>query len=303
MSDSTHTENRSTSVLFADVSGSTKLYETAGDAAAHAAIDSCLDALRKAVESAGGRVVKTIGDEVMALYATPDAAAGSAAAMHAAMEALPEVGGMRLGVRIAFHCGPVIQKDGDVFGDTVNLAARLVEHSQKGQILTSQETADALGLMFRAWTRKLYPIPVKGKAEEVGLCELVWKADGDATQMARPRTTTLPARTPIKLAYRGTELTRRRDNDAVVLGREEGCGVTVATQTASRRHCTVERRADKWILRDHSTNGTYVTVEGDSEVLLRREEFTLRKHGWISLGQPLTKGEDGEPDAVEYSCG
>ena len=305
-------DNRQASVLFADVSDSTKLYETAGDAAAHAAIAQCLDALRGAVEAAGGRVVKTIGDEVMALFSAPDAAAGAAAAMHAAMETLPAAtpasstgGGMRLGVRIAFHCGPMIQKDGDVFGDTVNLAARLVELAQKGQILTSEETAQALGPLFRAWTRKLYAIQVKGKAEEVGLCELVWRADADMTALAGAPVRAAPARAPIKLAYRGTEIVRRRDNDSVVIGREEGCGLTVASTMASRQHCTVERRADKWVLRDHSTNGTYVAVEGDSEVLLRREEFTLRKRGWISFGRPLATGvaEGSEDDAVEYVCG
>src|SRR5437762_11315793 len=72
-------ESRQTTVLFADVSGSTKLYETAGDAAALTAIGRCIERMRKAAESTGGRVVKTIGDEIMALFPSPDAAAGAAA--------------------------------------------------------------------------------------------------------------------------------------------------------------------------------------------------------------------------------
>src|SRR5438046_8158566 len=96
-------ESQQTTVLFADVSGSTKLYETAGDAAALTAIGRCIDHMRKAAESTGGRVVKTIGDEIMALFPSPDAAAGAASEMHATIEQLPEVGGARLGVRVGFR--------------------------------------------------------------------------------------------------------------------------------------------------------------------------------------------------------
>src|SRR5216117_1589243 len=116
-------ESRQTTVLFADVSGSTKLYETAGDAVALTAIGRCIERMRKAAESTGGRVVKTIGDEIMALFPSPDAAAGAASEMHATIEQLPEVGGAKLGVRVGFHSGPVIQREDDVFGDTVNMAA------------------------------------------------------------------------------------------------------------------------------------------------------------------------------------
>src|SRR5712664_3517823 len=156
-------ESRQTTVLFADVSGSTKLYETAGDAAAMVAIGRCIERMRKAAESTGGRVVKTIGDEVMVLFPSPDAAAGAASEMHATIEQLPEVGGTRLGVRIGFHSGPVIQRDNDVFGDTVNMAARLVEQAQKGQIVTSHQTVQQLSPALRASSRRLYSITIKGK--------------------------------------------------------------------------------------------------------------------------------------------
>jgi len=291
-------ESRQTTVLFADVSGSTKLYETAGDAAAMVAIGRCIERMRKAAESTGGRVVKTIGDEVMVLFPSPDAAAGAASEMHATIEQLPEVGGTRLGVRIGFHSGPVIQRDNDVFGDTVNMAARLVEQAVKGQIIISLETAELLSPAFRMFTRPLYSIQVKGKAEEVGLCEVMWRPVEDRTTVAGYRTKARPAAAVLRLKYRDTEVTRRRDNDAITIGREQGCGLVVADQKASRQHCTIERRQDKWMLKDHSTNGTYVTAEGDSEMLLQREELTLRKHGWIAFGQPRS----GTTEVVEYFC-
>ena len=184
--------SRETTVLFADVSGSTKLYETAGDAAAHAAIALCIEKLRAAAELSGGRLVKTIGDEVMVLFANPGAAAMAAARMQMAMEEMPAVGEIKLGLRVGFNAGPVIQRDNDVFGDTVNLASRLVDQAGKGQIITSAETAARLGPMFRSWLRQLYAIQVKGKAEEVALCELIWRRDDRLTHASRRRTTSAP---------------------------------------------------------------------------------------------------------------
>ena len=75
-------EGRHATVLFADVSGSTKLYEAAGDAIALETINRMLADMRRATEQAGGRVVKTIGDEVMALFPSPAAAATAASQIH-----------------------------------------------------------------------------------------------------------------------------------------------------------------------------------------------------------------------------
>ena len=291
-------QSRETTVLFADVSGSTKLYETVGDAAAHEAIARCLERLREAADMSGGRLVKTIGDEVMVLFPRPDAAAMAAARMQVAMEELPAVGGTKLGLRVGFNAGPVIQRDNDVFGDTVNLASRLVDQAGKGQIITSAETAAQLGPLYRSWIRQLYAIQVKGKSEEVALAEIVWRFDQHTTKVASAAPPPRSGRTVLRLRYVGKETVRRRETESITLGRGEDCGLAILDERASRHHCTIERRSDKWILKDHSTNGTWVTAEGESEIVLQREEYTLGKHGWIAFGQ--TRAEAVE--VVEYFC-
>ncbi|OGA76265.1 MAG: hypothetical protein A3G81_23195 [Betaproteobacteria bacterium RIFCSPLOWO2_12_FULL_65_14] len=288
--------DRQATVLFADVSGSTKLYETAGDAAALEGISGCLAALRKATEAAGGRVVKTIGDEVMAVFPRPDAAAAAAAEMQGKIDALPEVAGTKLGVRIGFHHGPVLQQEDDLFGDTVNLASRLTEQAKKFEIITSAETAAQLGPIFRRQVRPLHSIPVKGKSDEVAIAELVWRMDDNATVFAGSQKMRALSGA-LHLKYKGREIVRRRDDDAVTLGRDTACGLVIDDDKASRQHCTIERRQDKFVLKDHSTNGTYVTLEDGTEILLQREELTLRKRGWIACGQPRAHTE-----AVEFSC-
>ena len=290
--------NRQTTVLFADVSGSTKLYEAAGDAKALEAIQNCLERLRRSSEAFGGRVVKTIGDEVMVLFPSPDAAAGASADMQHSIDAMAMVENTKLGVRIGFQYGPVMQRDNDVFGDTVNLAARLVGQSGKGQIITSSETMEMLGPVYKAWTRRLYSIQVKGKTTEVELCEVLWRQGADTTALVSNRSAAKPRLVVLRLRYRDRDLIRRREQDSITIGRDQNAGLVIADTMASRLHCTIERRHSKFVLADHSTNGTYVTAESEAEILLQREEFTLGKHGWIACGQPRAATNE----IVEYFC-
>jgi adenylate cyclase len=290
--------DRTTTVLFADVTGSTSLYETAGDAAASKAIAGCIATLRQAVDSSGGRVVKTIGDEVMALFPTPDAAATAAARMHLAVEALPPVDGNKLALRIGFHSGPVVQRDEDVFGDTVNLASRLVGQAVRSQVLTSEETVSMLSPIVRSSTRQLYSIQLKGKAEAVSLCEFVWRRGPDVTDLASVTSITRAPQTKLVLRYQGREIIRRRAHDSVSIGRDPGCDVVVADSKASRLHCTIERQEGQFVLQDHSANGSFLTVHGEQELALRRQSMALRKRGWIAFGQPRAEAND----VAEYSC-
>jgi len=290
---------RETTVLFADLIGASDLYTKAGDAAGGEAIKACVERLRKAVYDCGGggRVVHVKGDKVMVLLSSPDVAADSAVAMHSAMEDLPAVKGTKLALGIGFHHGPVIQKDNDVFGDTVNLAARLVEQAANGQIITTEDTGNRLAPLYRAWMRKLYSIEIRGRSGEVALCELVWRADDSATQYARNRASETGAKSALTLRYKGQKIVRRREKEMITIGREDTCGLVITENDASRQHCTIERRKDKFVLSDHSANGTFVTIEGEKEVELQREDFVLSKRGVITFGQPRASATD----IVEFS--
>ena len=284
-------------MLFAGLTGSAELYQTAGDKPASDAISRCVETVRQAALASGGRVVKTMGEVVMALFATPTAAADAASRMHGGMETL-EMQGVKLGLRIAFHSGPVIQRDADVFGDSVNIASRLLEQAMKGQVLTTAETVALLGAAMRNSTRELYDITVKGKEEHISLCEYLWHKSPDITDFSAVSAALRAPRAGLRLRYQGKDLIRRRREESIVIGRDPDCQLVIADPKASRQHCVIERRLGKFILRDHSTNGTYVAVEGEDEIVLRREEFTLRRHGWIAFGQPRAD----TPDVVEYFC-
>ena len=282
-----------TTVLFADLSGSSKLHELAGEAVALEIIARCMERLRQAAEAGGGEVVKTSGDQVMALFPTPDAAASAATIMHATIDALPPVRGTRLGVHVGFHSGPVMQRDHDVAGETVKLASRLLEEAQKGQTVTSRETAAKLGPAFRAISRG-QPIALHGAEATLRLCEVVThSAAPRAAREAKPG-----AAAEVRLTYHGEVIACSAQNETVVIGRHRGCGLVVADRMASRRHCTIELRGEEYVLQDHSMNGTYVTVAGEKGILLRGEDLPLAKQGSIAFGHKHF--EDSEE--IHFAC-
>jgi class 3 adenylate cyclase len=279
-------QSRETTVLFAALIGTQDLHAKAGAEKGHEAMERCHLRLGQAAVSCGGRLALASADKLMVLTATPDAAADAASAMHLAMEKLPKTADVKLGMGVGFHYGPVIQKGDEVFGDTVVLAARLCEHAGNGQILLTEWTAKLLSPLYRGWLRNLDKAQIKGRTEEIALCELVWRADDNATAFARWQPQQQPTQSVLRLKHKGKEIERRRDKDFVTIGRGDDCGLVVHEENASRQHCKIERRKDKWVLVDLSTNGTYVTIEGDKEMALNKEELVLSKKGWITLGLP-----------------
>jgi len=284
-------------VLFADVCGSTRLYESLGDAEALATIGRCVALIGEACVGHGGRVVKTIGDEAMAVFATADKAAQAAAEMQARISEQAPVAGTRLAIRVGFHVGPAIVADGDVFGDSVNVAARMVALAKREQIITSAQTADALAPWLRTRMRELDTLTMKGKTKDIGIFELMWQeGDEDQTAMAS-RWKPLPAR--IVLRHGTKELALDENATAITIGRDAGSDIVIEDRKASRLHARVERRRDKFIIIDQSSNGTFVTVDGEPEIMLRREELMLRGRGRVSFGHAHL---DDPAEFLAFSC-
>ncbi len=283
-------------VLFADVAGSTHLYETLGDERALATVGRSVAAMGDACLAQGGRVVKTIGDEVMAVFATADAAAQAAIAMQARMAAETDAS-ERVAIRVGFHAGPAIERDGDVFGDSVNVAARLVGLARASQVMTSKASASRLAPWLRARTRALGALAIKGKLDDLDVCELLWQDTNDDL-------TTLSTRIEAPLAcmrlrHGAREIVLGNGMRALAFGRDPQNDVVIADRLASRMHARIERRRDRFVLVDHSSNGTFVTREGEPELPLRREELVLRGRGRISFGHAHAANAG---EIVEFDC-
>lgn len=282
-------------ILFADIAGSTRLYETLGDSEALATITRALDVIRQICEEHGGRVVKTIGDEAMAIFPNAANAAYASIAMQTQVSAQKTSRGAPLAIHAGFHFGPVIEEAKDVFGDSVNLAARLTSLAKSGQTLLSADTLAILSPSLRSRTRPQDTHTVRGKQSDVAVFELIWQESREELTAMAPRASFRAA--ALKLKYGGNEVELGPDVNLFTFGRDAQSDIVVGDKMASRQHARIERRRDKFVLIDHSTNGTFCTVHGENEIELRREEFTLRGRGRISFGHAYA---EDPAEAVEF---
>jgi class 3 adenylate cyclase len=274
---------QSQAVLFADVSGSTRLYEQLGDAQALATIGHCLALASDAAAGHAGRLVKTIGDEAMIVFPSADQAVTAAGEIQHRMDAFVRARGLRISFRIGVHCGTTIESGNDVFGDAVNVAARMVALAKGGQVILTAATAERLSPELGGKVRQVDVLTVKGKEKDIAVMELVWQDSAELTTLTtRPKLR--PSRLELTHGARAIELGGAVTS--VAIGRDAQNDVVIADRLASRTHARIERRRDKFVLVDQSSNGTFVTIEGEPEVQLRREELMLRGRGRISFGHP-----------------
>lgn len=273
--------------MFADVVGSTQLYEKLGNELASTEVGKCLSRLYNLAMEQEGNVIKTVGDEIMCVFAAPDSAVLAATNMQ--QDTIDQSEGPRLRLRIGLQHGDIIERDGDIFGDTVNVAARLTSIANPGQILTTPETASLLPAYMRASVRELESVAMKGKASEVAVSEVVWEQDEALTMI--DRTPKMPTSSSATLTLSGPQgdVCLGPNLQSVSFGRDAGCTVVVDHIKVSRNHARIERRRGKFFLVDSSSNGTWVHFDSELPLKLRLEEIILSRSGRISFGE--------EPDA------
>lgn len=287
---------RSSALLFVDISGSTRLYEDLGDQQAHAHIDHRLRLLQRAAADHGGQVVKSMGDGLLCDFGSADRALHAAHAMQLTMFASQS--GFALGIHVGCHYGPVLDNEGDVYGDSVNVAARIVGLAKTGQVIVTRDLADRLSDLLRESVRPLGGVTVKGRRELVEILEYVWEGSPELTTIRTRDSAERFSR--LRLVYAGHERSIDASTpDAVTLGRDAASDIVVLDREASRQHARIEKRHDKFVLMDHSSNGTFVVIGDKSEVRLRREELFLHGQGRIALGRPTT---DESATVVEFYC-
>lgn len=291
------TETRRISVLFAEICGTSRLYEKLGNTEALRAVERCLHRMERAAEAAKGRIVKTVGDGLMVAFDSAEAATHAAGEIQLRVDALPPVSGISLAIRIGFHHGDVIEENSDVFGDTVNVASRLASLAKAGQVLTTAETAALLPDELRERTRPIEALTVKGKDEIVNVWEVLWNRGNEDPTMRFSALAPTSRETRLHLRHGGAELWLAANRPNAVFGRDPNADLITRDSRASRNHGRIEQRRDKFVLIDESTNGTYVKFQGEPELLVRREEIILRGRGRIAFGHST---EEAIEDPIDF---
>jgi adenylate cyclase len=290
-------------ILFADVVGSTRLYEVMGDVRARDMVATCIDVMRTATEQSHGTVIKTMGDEVMATFPTADDALNAAAQMQRQITLHTElnVEGQPVAIRIGCHFGPVVLENRDVFGTTVHTANRMTSQAKAGQIVTTAATVERLSPEWRAAARQIDIATMRGASSEVTLYEVLWQTEDVTSMLPSIALGSREARKAIRLRllFQDQEVVLDENHPNVTMGRAEDNDLIVKGNLISRLHARIEINRNKFVLIDQSTNGTFVQSADGEESFVRRDSLQIKGQGMIGLGR---LPEQGSPQTIRFNC-
>ena len=286
-------------VVFADISGSTQLYVQHGDQTARTIIAKALDYLSNVTKEHRGVVIKTIGDEVMCRFPSADDGFDAAVGMQRCLKenASAITDKTRVCIRVGLQWGEVVMQAGDVFGDAVNVAARVAAIAKRDQIVTTEQTVEALSGSRKDMARQFDRVALKGREGELVLHMVDWDEEADATRMrtVMPSPAAAADQRKLQLAFGDKSVLLFTEGKTLTLGRSAECSLVVQSTFASRLHAKVVMRRGRFLLADESTNGTYIMPggvgSGAQEVFIKREEFLLPEKGVFSLGQTCSASD------------
>lgn len=284
-------------ILFADICRSTTLFDELGD---KAALDLVMEALQLAGEIAKqqhGTVIGTIGDELMCTFSMAEDALITANQIHSQMRKHSSMQEHQLAMRVGINSGAVVISSNSVYGDTVNIAARLAQQAKANQSLVSSATIETISENLRSQLRLIGPINMQGKAGTIEVHELLESgAKEDITEVAS--TDEVVKRSFLMTTRYQTR--QMRFNPMLVrflFGRSMDCDQVIDHPTISREHAEFLYRNGQFILRDFSTNGS-VVVQGNNTRRLHRSSMELKGRGKIYLGRTLHQHQF----CIEFTC-
>ena len=289
-----------TTIVFTDLHGSTAVFEALGNAKATALVTQITHWIGERCEAHGGRVVKTLGDGVLAMF--PQTQGAIDAVIDIQRSHLKSVARLdkspAMPIRIGVASGEVELVQGDCYGDAVNVASRLCDLSGPHQIWANasalQSVAEGQGVTFRV----LGPINIRGRAEPCTVYQVEWREEqasdfltmqgeldpgqigGDQDALGRE----------LELTWMGTTKVFKAFDLPVYIGRVRTAEFVVNDPRVSRTHVRFDWRNGSVVLVDVSSYGSWVRFGAGSSapVLLRREECVLHGQGELALGASFT---------------
>ena len=279
-------------ILMADISGSSALYDEIGDAEALRLVGICLDNLVAIVEQEGGSFIRSKGDDVLAIFTDASAALEASRAMLA-----QKMSGPSLAIHVGATFGHVIRARDDIFGDSVNTAARLSSLAKPGELLVSDSFFERLPQAERRRLHPLDTITFKGKDASTRIYMLLEEGTLMRTVVSKNHR---PADTRNeKCAASAMTVTLRYadktfacpEKMTLSIGRSADNDVVIEQPWISREHAKLQVRRGKVQLTDQSSSGSFISLQSGYEFLLKRETVLLAGSGTISPGLPPSAPE------------
>jgi len=284
-------------VVFADLTGSTGVFESLGNAKATQAITRLTQWIAQVCESRGGQVVKYLGDGVLVIFPRNEAAIDAVTELQRVhrdrIHSWPEQ--LKMRIQIGMARGEIVEQDGDCFGDTVNVASRLSDLSGPDQILATDAVIQQLPPDSLVRFRSLGALDIRGRSEACVVYRIEWQPEvmSESFTVAAslmPSSSAKADASPasLELSWLGTHASFTKAELPIFLGRDREVQFVVQDPRVSRRHARIEWRSGKFYLEDVSSFGTWVRFSESAAVVpLRRQECLLPVEGTIALGSPF----------------
>ena len=286
-------------VVFADLFGSTGVFESLGNAKATEAVTGVTNWLADKFVDNGGRVVKFLGDGVLVVFQNNIEAVVAVVEVQRAYQQrlVVGLGTSYMPLRIGVACGDVEMVDDDCYGDAVNVAARLSELAGPHQIWINLAAMQDNAHVLDVRSRLLGPIHLRGRSEPITVYQIEWQEDVNSELLTihAPMGVDLEAANhdalggQIELSWLDNHKTFRAYELPVHIGRIHQAEFAVSDPRVSRMHARLDWRKGSVMLVDVSTYGCWIRFSGGgSDVQLRRDECVLHGRGEIALGTPFS---------------
>ncbi len=291
-------------ILYADVSGSTHIYEKHGDKVARENIGTCISILKSVAESHNGCIVKTIGDEAMCEFPNPVKAAMAAKEMHEELELASLQGKFSIGeihVKIGWHYGEIKYRGKEIIGNAPVTAQQIINLAKADEILTSKQSIEALPDELKQNARLIDSVEAEAWTGELKVYALPWEENDD--EVTRIGSSSMleddASHKTLLLDYTDKQIRLDSEHTHCRIGRGKENDLCVEGEFTSKNHAEIIYRHGIFHVKDNSTNGTAIYFANGRDVRLHREEENLTDHGTIYFGgTPLNDPHAG----VVFRC-
>jgi hypothetical protein len=288
-------------ILYADISGSTRLYEQHGDQIARAAIKSCLDMLSEIVIQHDGQVVKSIGDEIMCSFVNPVKAQLAAIEMHQNLQSdedMEKSPAGKLHIKISWHYGDVNHRGKEIIGEAPVTAQQMIQLAKADEILTSEQGLRNLPAELKENINLIDTLDAEAYDGKLEVYSIPWEETDEITKIesSLENISAITQAGILILEYREKTIRLDTDNKNLNVGRSTDSGLNVEGNYTSRLHAEIQYRHGRFHLKDMSTNGTAIIYSNGEIKRIHREELVLKGEGTICFGGL----PEEDPDASVY---
>lgn len=289
-------------IMLADLSGSSALFLNQGNMAATQQINQQLAWLKQTVASGKGRIVKTLGDGFLAVFAEAAQASETALQLQQSWPSMSD-NAAALDLKTALTWGEVVNIDNDCYGDAINLASRILALTSAHENLASSDFMDQLPARLQTQFRRLDNVYMRGRVAPVTVWQMFDADFADTAPYSDARTSMMQPAKRICLRVDEHEHIFNHTHAPITLGRSQHADMRLDANHVSRLHAHIDWQQGQFVLIDRSLNGTSVRIDHAKQMpvqLLRRASCTLHGSGLISLLSAVSSPSSDAKSTIRF---